>query len=36
VLLLTGIVLDIGGYRQYSPWVIGAAILALLWMVTRR
>jgi predicted unusual protein kinase regulating ubiquinone biosynthesis (AarF/ABC1/UbiB family) len=36
VLLLIGIVLDISGYRQYSPWVIGAAILALLWMVTRR
>jgi len=35
-LLLAGIVLDISGYRELSPWPIAAAILALLWMMTRR
>ncbi len=35
-LLLAGIVLDISGYRQLSPWVIGAAIFALLWVMLRR
>jgi predicted unusual protein kinase regulating ubiquinone biosynthesis (AarF/ABC1/UbiB family) len=33
VLLLAGIVLEVSGYRTLSPWVIGSAIVALLWMV---
>ena len=35
-LLLSGIVLEISGYRQLSPYLIGAAVFALLWMMTRR
>jgi predicted unusual protein kinase regulating ubiquinone biosynthesis (AarF/ABC1/UbiB family) len=35
-LLLAGIVLEISGYRQLSPYLIGAAAFALLWMMTRR
>jgi len=36
VMLLAGIVLEISGYRALSPWLIGAAILALVWVVVRR
>ena len=33
VLLLAGIVLEISGYRELSPWAIGAAVVALVWML---
>ena len=36
VMLLAGIVLEISGYRALSPWLIGAAILALVWVLVRR
>ncbi len=35
-LLLSGIVLEISGYRQLSPYLVGAAVFAVLWMMTRR
>ena len=36
VLLLAGIVLGISGYAQLVPWVIGAALVALVWIVVAR
>lgn len=36
VLLLAGIVLYVSGDRQISNWVIGGALVALLWVMVRR
>ena len=36
VLLIGGIVLDLAGYHQLSPWLIGGAVAALVWAIARR
>jgi len=36
VLLLAGIVLGVSGYVQLVPWMIGAALVALVWIILAR